>query len=55
MTKTFVLLKNIESHNDAMLLRVHFCKDLFSISLAAVNKGVSYSLYARCTTVNSVL
>lgn len=37
-----------DQDDDAVLLGAQFCSDYFSsISLDAVNKGVSYSLYAR--------
>lgn len=37
-----------DQDDDAMLLGAQFCSDSFSsISLDAVNQGISYSLYAR--------
>ncbi|KAM7488064.1 hypothetical protein LguiB_025548 [Lonicera macranthoides] len=50
-----VILLDEDQDDDAMLLGAQFCSDYFSsISLDAVNKGVSYSLYARIESIGSL-
>ncbi|KAG5101400.1 hypothetical protein JHK84_046369 [Glycine max] len=47
-TEYLVILLDENQDDDAMLLGAQFCSDPFSsISLDAVNRGASYSLYAR--------
>ncbi|KAM6548565.1 hypothetical protein CsatB_020241 [Cannabis sativa] len=47
-TEYLVILLDEDEDDDAMIIGAQFCSDLFSsISLDAVNKGVSYSLYGR--------
>ncbi|KAA8527373.1 hypothetical protein F0562_034912 [Nyssa sinensis] len=51
-TEYLVILLDEDQDDDAMLLGAQFCSDSFSsISLDAVNKGVSYSLYARIESI----
>ncbi|TKY54235.1 hypothetical protein E2542_SST18641 [Spatholobus suberectus] len=53
-TEYLVILLDENQDDDAMLLGAHFCSDSFSsISLDAVNGGVSYSLYARIENIES--
>ncbi|AES91963.2 putative nucleic acid-binding protein [Medicago truncatula] len=53
-TEYLVILLDENQDDDAMLLGAQFCSDSFSsISLDAVNKGVSYSLYARIENIES--
>ncbi|CAK8563780.1 unnamed protein product [Lathyrus sativus] len=54
-TEYLVILLDENQDDDAMLLGAQFCSDSFSsISLEAVNKGASYSLYARIENIESV-
>ncbi|XP_050239803.1 uncharacterized protein LOC126688911 [Quercus robur] len=54
-TEYLVILLDEEEDDDAMLLGAQFCSDSFSsISLDAVNKGVSFSLYARIESIGSL-
>ncbi|GJR94821.1 nucleic acid-binding, OB-fold protein [Tanacetum coccineum] len=47
--------KRKDEDDDAMLLGAQFCSDsLSSISIDAVNQGVSYSLYARIESIGSL-
>ncbi|XP_062164906.1 uncharacterized protein LOC133871480 isoform X1 [Alnus glutinosa] len=51
-TEYLVILLDEEEDDDAMLLGAQFCSDSFSsISLDAVNKGASFSLYARIESI----
>ncbi|GAV70858.1 hypothetical protein CFOL_v3_14356 [Cephalotus follicularis] len=51
-TEYFVILLDEDQDDDAILLAAQFCSDSFSsISLDDVNKGVSYSLYARIESI----
>ncbi|CAL5198981.1 unnamed protein product [Lathyrus oleraceus] len=53
-TEYLVILLDENQDDDAMLLGAQFCSDSFSsISLEAVNKGTSYSLYARIENIES--
>ncbi|XP_045813718.1 uncharacterized protein LOC123907463 [Trifolium pratense] len=53
-TEYLVILLDENQDDDAMLLGAQFCSDSFSsISLDAVNKGDSYSLYARIENIES--
>ncbi|KAJ1383270.1 Nucleic acid-binding, OB-fold [Sesbania bispinosa] len=53
-TEYLVILLDEDQDDDAMLLGAQFCSDSFSsISLDAVNKGASYSLYARIESIES--
>ncbi|KAK7264707.1 hypothetical protein RJT34_32317 [Clitoria ternatea] len=53
-TEYLVILLDENLDDDAMLLGAQFCSDSFSsISLDAVNKGASYSLYARIEKIES--
>ncbi|CAL5413031.1 unnamed protein product [Camellia sinensis] len=54
-TEYLVILLDEDQDDDAMLLGAQFCSDSFSsISLGAVNQGVSYSLYARIECIGSL-
>ncbi|KAF5941539.1 hypothetical protein HYC85_019181 [Camellia sinensis] len=54
-TEYLVILLDEDQDDDAMLLGAQFCSDSFSsISLDAVNQGVSYSLYARIECIGSL-
>ncbi|XP_010024788.2 uncharacterized protein LOC104415231 isoform X1 [Eucalyptus grandis] len=51
-TEYLVILLDEDQDDDAILLGAQFCSDSFaSISLDAVNRGVSYSLYARIEAI----
>ncbi|KAG4932137.1 hypothetical protein JHK87_046139 [Glycine soja] len=53
-TEYLVILLDENQDDDAMLLGAQFCSDPFSsISLDAVNRGASYSLYARIEKIES--
>ncbi|XP_012573329.1 uncharacterized protein [Cicer arietinum] len=53
-TEYLAILLDENQDDDAMLLGAQFCSDSFSsISLDAVNKGASYSLYARIESIES--
>ncbi|XP_058757740.1 uncharacterized protein LOC131630985 isoform X2 [Vicia villosa] len=53
-TEYLVILLDENQDDDAMLLGAQFCSDSFSsISLEAVNRGASYSLYARIDNIES--
>ncbi|CAJ2654031.1 unnamed protein product [Trifolium pratense] len=53
-TEYLVILLDENQDDDAMLLGAQFCPDSFSsISLDGVNKGDSYSLYARIENIES--
>ncbi|KAL5541968.1 hypothetical protein UlMin_009678 [Ulmus minor] len=50
-----VILLDEDEDDDAMLLGAQFCSDSFSsISLDAVNQGISYSLYGRIEFIGSL-
>ncbi|XP_030539964.1 uncharacterized protein LOC115747807 isoform X2 [Rhodamnia argentea] len=54
-TEYLVILLDEDQDDDAILLGAQFCSDYFAaISLDAVNRGVSYSLYARIETIGPV-
>ncbi|CAI9118972.1 OLC1v1020619C1 [Oldenlandia corymbosa var. corymbosa] len=54
-TENFIVLLDEDQDDDAMLLGAQFCSDSFSsISLEAINEGVSYSLYARIEAIGSL-
>ncbi|KAI6692934.1 hypothetical protein NL676_020644 [Syzygium grande] len=54
-TEYLVILLDEDQDDDAILLGAQFCSDSFaSISLDAVNRGVSYSLYARIEAIGPV-
>ncbi|XP_058212651.1 uncharacterized protein LOC131324629 [Rhododendron vialii] len=54
-TEHLVTLLDEDQDDDAMLLAAQFCSDSFSsISLDAVNQGISYSLYARIASIGSL-
>ncbi|KAL5782143.1 hypothetical protein ACOSP7_007172 [Xanthoceras sorbifolium] len=51
-TEYLLILLDEDQDDDAILIGAHFCSDTFSsISLDAVNNGVSYSLYARIESI----
>ncbi|EXB71060.1 hypothetical protein L484_004195 [Morus notabilis] len=53
-TEYLVILLDEDEDDDVMLIGAQFCSDSFSsISLDAVNQGVSYSLYARIEFIGS--
>ncbi|GKV45027.1 hypothetical protein SLEP1_g52156 [Rubroshorea leprosula] len=54
-TEYLVILLDEDLDDDAILIGAQFCSDSFSsISLDAVNNGVSYSLYARIDSIGSL-
>uniref|UniRef100_A0A5B7C8V5 Nucleic acid-binding proteins superfamily n=1 Tax=Davidia involucrata TaxID=16924 RepID=A0A5B7C8V5_DAVIN len=54
-TEYLVILLDEDQDDDAMLLGAQFCSDSFSsISLHAVNEGISYSFYARIESIGSL-
>ncbi|GAA0183179.1 hypothetical protein LIER_30641 [Lithospermum erythrorhizon] len=54
-TEYLVMLLDEDQDDDAILLAAQFCSDsLSSVSLDAVNRGVSYSLYARIECIGAI-
>ncbi|GJW02472.1 nucleic acid-binding, OB-fold protein, partial [Tanacetum coccineum] len=54
-TEYLLIILDEDEDDDAMLLGAQFCSDsLSSISIDAVNQGVSYSLYARIESIGSL-
>ncbi|KAJ7955229.1 Nucleic acid-binding-like protein [Quillaja saponaria] len=54
-TEYLVILLDEDQDDDAMLLGAQFCSDSFSsISVDSVDKGASYSLYARIENIGSL-
>ncbi|XP_024995191.1 uncharacterized protein LOC112528403 [Cynara cardunculus var. scolymus] len=54
-TEYLLIILDEDEDDDAMLLGAQFCSDsLSSISVDAVNEGVSYSLYARIESIGSL-
>ncbi|XP_038880460.1 uncharacterized protein LOC120072117 [Benincasa hispida] len=51
-TEYLIILLDEEEDDDVMLLGAQFCSDSFSsVSLDSVNKGTTYSLYARIESI----
>ncbi|KAI3730112.1 hypothetical protein L6452_18788 [Arctium lappa] len=54
-TEYLLIILDEDEDDDAMLLGAQFCSDsLSSISVDAINEGVSYSLYARIESIGSL-